>query len=289
MDLEQARRFVACARKVRASGFRVEDLDYLLRDVARAPSGAAPTLDGIDVVLDQIERALAKVLADTLLPSASPADPTGELTLASLCTLLPAEKAAIRARPGERHVHPLGSRAGGVSRGSGRRGGEARIEEALALPAEQRVEHVLRWALDRTRALQGKGVVEEALASALKLEVATVDTLLTVVLSTALEPSRRAIDDFMPPSNEEHAAYLATTDQERALDDTTRRARRRATYRKLHKASLLVGKLQLTSRELEWLFVDHPPAGWLDLNALPAGPRAPARRSSRRGSACSIS
>ena len=66
--------FVEKVRKVQRSGFKVADLDYLLRHRADPGRSPAPTPARIDDLLAKIKAELGKVAADIAIPD----DPTGE-------------------------------------------------------------------------------------------------------------------------------------------------------------------------------------------------------------------
>jgi len=81
--IEETRRFVDLAGKVRTSGFSIPELDYLLRDIVQDADGVAPTQASLVVILNEIQTGLRKIIADTAVES----DPTGDLTRKTLALL----------------------------------------------------------------------------------------------------------------------------------------------------------------------------------------------------------
>lgn len=72
--------FTEKVRKLRASGFSIAELDYLLRHVRRKTESIVPAEEQIALILNEIREGLQKILAEnTLVP-----DPTGELTAQKL-------------------------------------------------------------------------------------------------------------------------------------------------------------------------------------------------------------
>ena len=85
--------FIKHVDKIRASGFKIEDLDYLLRNNVSATSDIAVTDDLIAIVLDAIRDDLRKVSAENTFvdaavnDSATTSDPNGDLTRKKLALL----------------------------------------------------------------------------------------------------------------------------------------------------------------------------------------------------------
>ncbi|MDR4497892.1 MAG: neuraminidase-like domain-containing protein [Candidatus Scalindua sp.] len=75
--------FVEKVRKIRASGFSISELDYLLRHDFVQSSGVAPTEESIALVLGEIRDGLQKIAGETaVLP-----DPKGDVTREKLALL----------------------------------------------------------------------------------------------------------------------------------------------------------------------------------------------------------
>lgn len=75
--------FIEMFEKVRASGFKIAELKYLLRGESDAASPVAPTDDGIALVLDEIRKGLQKIAGET----AEASDPSGEILAKKLASL----------------------------------------------------------------------------------------------------------------------------------------------------------------------------------------------------------
>jgi len=75
--------FVEKARKMRASGFTLAQLDYLLRHQYQTSSGIAPTEQSLGLILTEIRSGLQKIIAETTVA----ADPFGDITKKALAQL----------------------------------------------------------------------------------------------------------------------------------------------------------------------------------------------------------
>lgn len=82
--------FVEKVRKIRKSGFKIAELDYLLRHHFVASAGIAPTEESIALILDEIRSGLQKIHEETAVVP----DPKGEITGKNL-TLLKWDKTLI--------------------------------------------------------------------------------------------------------------------------------------------------------------------------------------------------
>ena len=78
-----AKAFIEMFEKVRASGFKIAELKYLLRGESDAASQVAPKDDGIALVLDEIRKSLQKIASET----AEASDPSGEILAKKLASL----------------------------------------------------------------------------------------------------------------------------------------------------------------------------------------------------------
>lgn len=87
---EATLRFVERVGMLRASGFSINELDYLLRHTNGASTTNAPSEESIAHVLTELRQGLQKIAADnTFVP-----DPTGELTRQKLALLLKSDDMA---------------------------------------------------------------------------------------------------------------------------------------------------------------------------------------------------
>jgi hypothetical protein len=274
-DLRRTTRFVESAKKIRTARLSVAELDYVLRHVARAPTGVAPAEATIDSLLDEIESGLAKVIAET---TAGP-DPTGELTATKLRTLLPADAVApaLGVIAGTSNATEADQNAlidAAFDFLPDTSGLKTNLVGSTALGRkEDRFAYVLERLLDYLRFQAGESLVEQKLGHACKLEAAASAGLLTTWLTSPSDPGSPAITDFDPPDNQSHAEYLAKPDAERQAEDAARRARQRKTFLRLEKAATVVTRLRIRTAELEWLFSTGKNRGLLDLNALPLEPQ----------------
>ena len=113
----------------------------------------------------------------------------------------------------------------------------------------------------------------QKLADALRLEVRTSQELLTKWMSASAPPTQKAISVFLDDTLVGSNLNVRIT---RSLFPA-----QFETFTKLHKAALVIGKLELTPSQLPWAF-GYPDANgnatvpWLDLNALPLTPNASA-------------
>lgn len=86
-------RFIEKVGVIRASGFSINELDYLLRHEFTPSSGVALAEEAIAVILDEIRRGLQKIAAENVFskdpddPNGMTTDPAGELTRKKLALL----------------------------------------------------------------------------------------------------------------------------------------------------------------------------------------------------------
>ena len=85
---EATLRFVEKVGVIRASGFSINELDYLLRHQYVGSTGVAPTDESIAAILAGIQDGLQKIKSET---SVVP-DPTGEVTRSKLALVLSAQQ-----------------------------------------------------------------------------------------------------------------------------------------------------------------------------------------------------
>jgi len=266
-DLSQARLFVGQARRMRASHFRLAEVDYLLRHVSKPASGIAPEQKRVVLILDEIANELAK-----LVPQPAVEDPNGELTSQQLRAALPADQVPIAVGVID-GTSPLAdaARADFIDRWLAAFLGATEAKSKLigpgALPEKaDRFSYVLPPLTDY---LRRTGLIKQKLGEALKLEAATIDTLLSQVLVAQVDLNKKALADFMPMSASESAVYLALDDAGRAAADVARQQRQLTTYLRLQKAAMIISRLKIASDELSWLVAHNQKGAWLDFNVLP--------------------
>lgn len=308
-DLDQTRQFVERVRKVRASRFRVAELDYLLRHVSQATSGVAPMMDSVDLVLKEIHDGLNKIIAETTVildATGAGTDPTGELTGKALAAVLQAKdpveltnnlNLVMAVLDGtskltkdeqrsviETHLAPF---LPNIEEAKTKLVGVGEGDPELA-SKENRFGYVLPPLMDYLRKIQSESLIKQKLSEALKLEVAAVETL-TKVFRAQVDSNQNAIADFRPLPNAAYQAYLKLSEAGLKVADEAQQGRQRTIYLRLHKAAIVINALKITvaSRplppasqaadgqsfdELSWLVTQNPNAGWLDFNALPLDP-----------------
>jgi hypothetical protein len=246
-------RFVELVRKVRASGSKVAELDYLLRDVRPARPGIVPDERRVAAVLREVRDGLRKVADET----ATVVDPTGELTRARLALILgtdtaeeavrmlaapPAEDAGARRDFVRAHFAAFLDPAGAESRLAG--DGPA----VIADPAG-RFSYVLEAAQLHLRRVQGRALVVQKLGENLGLSAELAEALLLELVDARTRPGK-LVEDFLALAG--------------GADAT-------AAYLLLHKASVLAGTFQLEPAELRHFSADAPRFSGFDLNDLLVG------------------
>lgn len=82
-SVDQTMRFIAVARKVQQSGFKVAHLNYLYRHLTAPPANLAPQPAALRLLAKTLRDGLTKIAQDNVLAP----DPTGEITRARLALL----------------------------------------------------------------------------------------------------------------------------------------------------------------------------------------------------------
>lgn len=262
--MEDTQRFVDNAQQIQASGFRITDLDYLLRDVFQSGSSIALTDESIAILLQELQSGLQKIFADT---TPSP-DPTGVITRQKLAivlasNLLDQAMAVIAGTVDDPNFIAtnfkdfLDVTAAQQKLGSGP--GALQTQEA-------RLQYVLDPLMIYLRTTSSQRFALQKLSDFLKLEVAAISVLVQNIISsprTYPVPQRMALAEF--------------------LDDTFVNATQPLdiqilTYKKVYKAVTVIKKLKMSSTELTftlqgytspWFVERAVSLGWLNLDALP--------------------
>ncbi|MGF6971567.1 hypothetical protein OKW43_008662 [Paraburkholderia sp. WC7.3g] len=261
--------FIQLAEELRKSGFNLDELDYLLRDQSFPGSVVAPLDQNVALTLDDIYNGLLK----TPDPTPAPSDPVGDLTRAALSKLsgfaddvistamaiiggTPTGPAAIQNANAfiDAHfasfINPTDAKAQLVG------------PPPLIKDAPSRFSYVL-FALQTTAVLTARrNVVKQKLSTALKLEPAIVDDLLTIVIKSTKAPGKVAIDDFLL------LASIEKTDPKQSLTPAQCVDQIR-TYGLLAKVAMVIAKFHVRTNQAAWLTSFGPSVGWLDFNSLP--------------------
>jgi hypothetical protein len=104
-------------------------------------------------------------------------------------------------------------------------------------------------------------VAVRMMAEALQLETRSADMLLRVWLASPLNSTRRCLQELLDPAFAESNTNVVITPSAFSTQFKT--------FLRAHKAAMLITRLKLTYRQIDWLFAYGPDAGWLDLNSLP--------------------
>ncbi|UQA60397.1 neuraminidase-like domain-containing protein [Polyangium aurulentum] len=276
------RAFVELVAKVRQSGFSVVEMQHLTRHFAPPGLSVGPSDMDVARLVDDIEAAVAKIVADT---SFSP-DPEGQQTRSRLEALLSGDDSIARAANAEAVMAVLEGRsalATGAQRGLigeqlapffGQDLEEAKDKLVGPVDPQEpsgfgapgisdksgRFEYVLVYLLNHLRKTQTESIVKHALATGTQLEADVTDHLLTKTLKSKFTGAVPAMTDFLPETN----AVPGTNPPEAAG-----REDREGTVRLLHKVALITRRLKLDASQLAWLYPSGAETSWLDLNGLP--------------------
>lgn len=139
----------------------------------------------------------------------------------------------------------------------------ATLFDAPTAPGE-RFLVVLRKLLPHLRRTISEYLVAQTVAEALSLEAKTASSLLTKWVNSPTQPAQKSISEFLAPAFAE--SNLSARPTAAAFPDQFK------TFTLLHKISMLITKLNITSDQVDWLFVNEKTGSWLDLNALPVTP-----------------
>jgi hypothetical protein len=133
--------------------------------------------------------------------------------------------------------------------------------------AAKRFEYVLKKLLPRLRTTLGRRLVIQKLGEALGVENEAVEKLLTTWIEWRDHAGQKAIDAFL-------AISFAESDPNLTVEHTAF-ADQFETYTLLHKIALVILILELTPKQLRWLFEYGPAVGWPDMNQLPLSATKP--------------
>ncbi|CUQ67091.1 Tc toxin subunit A-related protein [Candidatus Nitrospira inopinata] len=269
-DPRASHEFVETVALVRTIPIGIGQLDYLLNHRVEHPSasyipGEAETAQFL-VALRRMLRAIADETAEA-------PDPAGERVRDTLAALLPAELAeraeilvrgtstetedVQRAFIGE-HFAPFLT-AGGIAVADAQR---ALVGPDALRDQESRFNYVAPILL---RYLRRSSLVKQQVADALGLDLAAADRLLTALVPSRFDRRQAAIADFLAP------VFVAGE-----IDPITRASlpHQFDSFVLLSKIAILVKALGIPTTMLDWLFIQAPALGWLDLAALPLTPTA---------------
>lgn len=281
--------FVATAQRVEASGFSIEELDYLLRHRIRPQSAAVPDDAAVGRLLGELRDGLRRIQDDHRLPETDDERALAELLRRKLGQLnwddtlhvqpvLAALVAGSAPPPTLRTLDPrrdtsLPPATEGTMAGTPHEPAADRVlmpdpQSALRdLPdATARLRCVLSHLLPHTRRLDGELLVARHFGEALGLEVAVARQL---VLRPLAVRSRSVADALLDEAFVNDAGVAARS----ASPEPS------AACHWMHKMALLVQRLRIQPDELPWILDADRPAGLLDLDTLPLSEAtAPASR-----------
>jgi hypothetical protein len=244
---------------IRASGFSLTDLHYLLEHDPAAETGVGVTDEAIGQTLVDLRDGLARV--DTDYPDVT--DPTGSATARHLAMLLHADSVATV-------MTLLGTVADA--------GNHVELETDLtnllvgfdididavalvALPPERRFSVVAGFLATILRRTQGRAVIVEKVAGFADLELDAVQDLLASRLSMTLGGTATSALDGLrrSPYTESTVSELTPVDDPDAF----------AALRHVFKAAVVLRTLDIDIDAQRWLFEVGVPAGLLDPGSLP--------------------
>ncbi len=259
---EDSLRFVEKVRKMRASGFNITELNYLLRHHFVAPASIAPKEKEIALILDEIRGGLQKIAAENTFSS----DPTGELTRSKLAIVLPADQvdAAVALIDGN-STKTDGQKNAFIEDRFAKFLDAADAKAKLVGPPpaltekEKRFAYVLKPLLNYLRRTLSESLVKQKLSEDLKLEAAAIEMLLIKLVKSPNDPTKMSI--FLAPAFAGSDPNVKLTAG--AFPDQFK------TFVLLNKIAMLVSKFRVTPEQLGWLVDYGPKVGWLDLNLLP--------------------
>ena len=127
-------------------------------------------------------------------------------------------------------------------------------------PAD-RFKLVLKKLLPHLRTMLNRRLVTQKISEALQLETESTGNLLTEWIRWPAQAGKNALDAFLADAFAKSNPNLSATRSHFGdLFDT---------YTLLHKIAVIISVLELTSKQLGWLFAYSPIVGWPDLNQLP--------------------
>ena len=264
-DIAATIRFVEMAELVRASGFSIAELDYLLRHQYQPNSAVAPSEKEISLILGELRNDLQKIAQEYQFAS----DPTGEKTAQALAILLSEEKVkkamVVLDDSSTMSVENPGEVINYFDDFLDIEETEKNLIGSYALSGEGRFNYVLKPLLIHLRQIMSETLVKQKLADALDLPVETIEQLLTKLVNSRDDVTKKAINDFLDQDFikiEEEVEEEPLTAE--SFPDQFNQ------FILLHKIATIITRFDIPSEELTWLFQnERPDLGWLDLNKLP--------------------
>jgi hypothetical protein len=258
-------RFVEAEELVRASGFTIEELNYLLCHVWYPNSAVAPSDEQISLFLSELRSGLQKIAKEYCFTS----DPAGEKTAQALAILLSEDdaKEAFAIVNGtskkeveeqrnfiEGHFAAFLNTADAIKNLVG--------QDALE-GKEERFNYVLEPLLAHLCSRTSETFVKQKIAVALSLTMEASELLLTKLVNSRIEPEKAIADFLTKKFIESEEDPLTAKDFPTQFDQ----------FRLLDKIATIVTQFSIPAQELTWLFVEDPGWGWFDLTMLPLSPK----------------
>ena len=138
---------------------------------------------------------------------------------------------------------------------------DASVSFDIPVPVAERFQMVLETLLSRLRVQSQQNLLVQKLSEALKLDSSVTEQLLTQRINSTVDPTQRALVDFLAPAFAESDLQMEPT--EASFPDQF------GTFTRLYKVAMVLKKFKVTMTELAWLFDYGPGVGWLNLNNLP--------------------
>lgn len=258
--------FIATYQTMSSSGLSIEQLDYVLRDVATATSGVAPDPVMVGTLLLVLRNGLNKIAAQT----AFSADPTGATTRKELAKLLVkadvdttmailAGTSALSTADQNTFISTTLSPYLNVA------AAQTQLVGGAALAAgEPRYEYLLQQILSYEQQTLGCGLVIQTLAQALNLSSVITADLLTNWFPSVSHPTAFIIDDFLALPNvplSDTSDPISSTDSHFLSYFTS--------YGQLAKTALLITSLNLSTDDYLWWHQKGVGLGWINPTTLP--------------------
>lgn len=259
---EEAVLLVEKLAKIRAAGFSIEELDYLLRHVVRPGAPAAPADNSVDVILNEIRLGLGNIADENRFVVGETTDPDGALVRGRLAVLL---------APGivDKVMAILDGTSTNVQENNSLidahfqpflAPGDAKsqlVGPPAGIPLDQRERRFL-YVLEHLMAYLSRSLsesfVKQTIAERLRLELSTASRLLTEWVNTPENPSRLPLAAFLDPN---------------FVNENGDQSPWRNTYVRLYKIALVLTRLKVMPQQAVWLFDHAVAAGWYELAALP--------------------
>ena len=266
--------FVERARQVRASPFKIAELNYLFRHLAEPGKSIAPAEDATIILLETMQKDLLKILVETQ----PVANPTSEFLRSKLALVLePTEAEAAKGLAPTAVVDRAmeiieGLPSEGVPASLTPAEQEQFIDQHFAIfvaPAEAKLallppaspddeeakqahrSFVLAPLLNHLRDVLSRSLVKQTLATALSLDAKMVQFLLEELLAARSDPNQKAITDFL------------------SLEQGVAPADRLPDFVRLHKIALLLGRFKATPKETAYITTHSVDFGGLNLDSTP--------------------